>query len=90
MRVIYVVQGAKAGTGPFWTALIRLAVLTAAGLALLALILIGLLIVLPLVLVGGVALLFYVRRRLRQAQSRRHPRDGVIDAEYTVVDHRHG
>jgi hypothetical protein len=36
-------------------------------------------------LVGGIALSFYLRRRLRQAQ-RKQPRDGVIDAEYTVIE----
>jgi cytochrome bd-type quinol oxidase subunit 2 len=48
--------------------------------------LIGFFIVLPLVLAGGIASYFYLRRRLRQAQHR--PRDGVIDAEYTVIERR--
>jgi hypothetical protein len=42
--------------------------------------------VLPLLLAGGIASYFYLRRRLRQAQHR--SRDGVIDAEYTVIDRR--
>jgi Flp pilus assembly protein TadB len=54
---------------------------------LLAIILIGLFIVLPVMLIGGIALSFYLLRRLRRAQ-RRPPGDGVIDAEYTVIEHR--
>jgi hypothetical protein len=48
--------------------------------------LIGFFVVLPLVLAGGAASYFYLRRRLRQAQHR--SRDSVIDAEYTVIDRR--
>jgi Flp pilus assembly protein TadB len=66
--------------------MLRLAVLISAALALLAITLVGLFVVLPLLIVGGIGLHFYLRHRLRQA--RRHPADGVIDAEYTVVDHR--
>jgi cytochrome bd-type quinol oxidase subunit 2 len=58
----------------------------AAGVALLVVMLIGFFVVLPLVLAGGIASYFYLRRRLRQAQHR--SRDGVIDAEYTVIDRR--
>ena len=64
----------------------RLMVLAAAGVALLAVMLIGLFVVLPLLLAGGIASYIYLRRRLRQAQHR--SRDGVIDAEYTVIDRR--
>ena len=66
--------------------MITLLVLTAAGVALLAVLLIGFFVVLPLVLAGGIASYFYLRRRLRQAQHR--SRDSVIDAEYTVIDRR--
>jgi cytochrome bd-type quinol oxidase subunit 2 len=66
--------------------MIRLMVLAAAGVALLVVMLIGFFVVLPLVLAGGIASYFYLRRRLRQAPHR--SRDGVIDAEYTVIDHR--
>jgi hypothetical protein len=48
--------------------------------------LVSLFIVLPVMLIGGVALHFYLRRRLRQARQRSW--DGVIDAEYTVVERR--
>jgi cytochrome bd-type quinol oxidase subunit 2 len=61
-------------------------VLAAAGVALLAVMLIGFFVVLPLVLAGGIASYFYLRRRLRHAQRR--SRDGAIDTEYTVIDRR--
>jgi len=79
-------QAAPASTrsGGFLSILIRLALLAAAGIALLILVLVGFLVVFPLVLVGGVASYFYVRRRMRQARQR--SRDGVIDAEYTIID----
>jgi membrane protein implicated in regulation of membrane protease activity len=77
---------ASTPSGRLLPTVIRLMVLTAAGVALLAVMLIGFFIVLPLVLAGGIASYFYLRRRLRQAQHR--PRDGVIDAEYTVIERR--
>jgi Flp pilus assembly protein TadB len=86
MRVIYTSRPHRAGPGRLWGAMLRLAVLISAALALLAITLVGLFVVLPLLLVGGMALHFYLRRRLQQPRQR--PADGVIDAEYTVVDHR--
>jgi Flp pilus assembly protein TadB len=77
---------ASTPSGRLLPTVIRLMVLTAAGLASLAVLLISFFVVLPLVLAGGVASYFYLRRRLRQAQHR--SRDGVIDAEYTVIDRR--
>ena len=88
MRVIYASRSDKAGPRQVWSVMIKLALLILAAAALLAITLIGLFIVLPLMLVGGIALHFYVRRRLRQAQQRRQRRDGVIDAEYTIIEHR--
>ena len=88
MQRIHTKQGTNTGAGRFWRSMIRLSVLVAAGLALLTITLIGLFVVLPLVLVGSIALYLYVRRRLRQFQAGQRPRDGVIDAEYTVIDHR--
>ncbi len=73
-------------SGRLLTAVLRVLILAAAGVALLAVMLIGFFVVLPLVLAGGIALYFYLRGRLRQAQHR--SRDGEIDAEYTVIDHR--
>lgn len=85
MRMSYAYQGAKAGPDWLWGTMIRLVVIILAAAALLAITLIGLFIVLPLMLVGGIALHFYLRRRIRQAQWRQ-PEDGVIDAEYTVIE----
>lgn len=73
-------------SGRLLPTVIRLMVLAAAGVALLVVMLIGFFVVLPLVLAGGIASYFYLRRHLRQAQRR--SRDGVIDAEYTVIDRR--
>jgi membrane protein implicated in regulation of membrane protease activity len=65
---------------------IRLAVVLAVGAALVVMAFVGLFVVLPLMLVAGIASYFYLRRRVRQAQQR--SRDEVIDAEYTIIDHR--
>ncbi len=73
-------------SGRLLTAVLRVLIVTAAGVALMAVMLIGLFVVLPLVLAGGIASYFYLRRRLRQAQHR--SRDSVIDAEYTVIDRK--
>ena len=73
-------------SGRLLATVIRLTVLIAAGVALLAVMLIGFFVLLPLLLAGGIASYFYLRRRLRQAQHR--SRDGVIDAEYTVIERR--
>ena len=64
----------------------RVAIALAVGIALMATILVGLFVVLPLLLLGGAASYFYLRRRMRRA--RRHAPDDVIDAEYTVIDRR--
>jgi hypothetical protein len=39
-----------------------------------------------MMVVGGIASYFYLRRRVHQAQQR--SQSGVIDAEYTVIDRR--
>ncbi|KFG66547.1 hypothetical protein [Microvirga sp. BSC39] len=85
MRMNYAGHGIKASTNRFWGGFTRLIVLACAAAALLAVLPIGLFVVLPLMLAGGIALHFYLRRRMRQAQQR--PKDGVIDAEYTIVEH---
>ncbi|MGO4524149.1 hypothetical protein AB4097_04720 [Microvirga sp. 2MCAF35] len=74
-------------SGGFLSVLVRLLAVAAAGIAILAIVLVGLFIVLPLLLAGGVALHFYLRRRVRRTQTRPQP-DGIIDAEYTVVERR--
>jgi membrane protein implicated in regulation of membrane protease activity len=73
-------------SGGFLSILVRMVAVAAAGVALLAMMLIGLFVVLPLLLAGGTALYFYLRRRVRRARNR--PQDDVIDAEYTVIDRR--
>ena len=81
-------------SGGILTILVRILAVAAAGIALLAIMLIGLFVLLPLMLAGGAAMYFYLRRRVRQvrprpqnrAQSR--PQDDVIDAEYTVIERR--
>jgi Flp pilus assembly protein TadB len=86
MQMNYAGRSAKIGLGRIWPPLLRLAGLLLAGAALLAIMLVSLFIVLPVMLIGGVALHFYLRRRLRQTRQRSW--GGVIDAEYTVVERR--
>lgn len=86
MYMDYAGRSAKIGSGRIWAPLLRLAGLLLAGAALLAIMLVSLFLVLPVMLIGGVALHFYLRRRLRQARQRSW--EGVIDAEYTVVERR--
>ena len=88
MQRIHTNRATSIGGGRFWRSMIRLVVLAAAGLALLTITLIGLFVVLPLVLVGSIALYLYARRRLRQFQAGQRSRDSVIDVEYTVINHR--
>ena len=67
----------------------RVAIALAVGTALLAMILVGLFVILPLLLLGGAASYFYLRRRMRQMRpAPRRPPDDIIDAEYTIIDHR--
>ncbi|MBJ6127477.1 hypothetical protein [Microvirga splendida] len=89
MQMHYADRSATTGSGRVWDPLSRLAGLLLAGAVLLAVILVGLFVVLPIMLVGSIALSFCLRRRLRRAQ-RGQPEDGVIDAEYTVVERRLG
>jgi Flp pilus assembly protein TadB len=79
-------RSAKIGSGWIWGLIMRLAGLLLAGVALLAILVVGLLFLLPLVLIGGIILHLYLRRRLHRARQRSW--DGVIDAEYTVVERR--
>ncbi|HEU6441425.1 MAG TPA: hypothetical protein VFF38_03635 [Microvirga sp.] len=72
-------------SGLLGTAL-RLALLAAIGLALVAVVVIGFLVVLPLMLIGGIVSYVYLRRRVRRA--RQQATSDVIDAEYTVIDRR--
>jgi Flp pilus assembly protein TadB len=79
-------RSAKIGSGRIWGLIMRLAGLFLAGVALLAILVVGLFFLLPLMLIGGIALYFYLRRRLRQARQRSW--DGAIDAECTVIERR--
>jgi hypothetical protein len=83
------IGAAKARSRGLLPTVARVAIALAAGIALLAMTLVGLFIVLPLLLLGAAASYFYLRRRMRQVRPapRRAP-DDVIDAEYTVIDHR--
>jgi len=81
-------------SSPLWGSPIRTILLVLVGLALMAFAFFTLAILLPIALVAGIVLHFYLRRRLRQAQrqARSHPRgpaqDGVIEVEYTVIERR--
>ncbi len=79
-------RSARFGSGRIWGLIMRLAGLFLAGVALLAILVVGLFFVLPVMLIGGIALHFYLRRCLRQARQRSW--DGAIDAEYTVIEVR--
>ncbi|WP_262269220.1 hypothetical protein [Microvirga yunnanensis] len=70
--------------GGVLSVLVRVLAVAAAGIALVAMMLIGLFVLLPLLLAGGTALYLHLRRRARQNRDRRA--DGVIDAEYTIID----
>jgi Flp pilus assembly protein TadB len=85
MRIIYASPDNRAGSAGLWGAMIKLALLITTVAIVLAIALIGLFIVLPLLLVGGVALHVYLRYRLRHVQ-RRKPKDDVIDAEYKIIE----
>ncbi|WP_114944555.1 hypothetical protein [Microvirga calopogonii] len=85
--VVFRTQTTASRGGGFLSLLVRLLAVAAAGIAMLAILLVGIFVVLPLVLAGGAALYFYLRRRVRPAQPPR-PQDGIIDAEYTIVERR--
>lgn len=76
----------NARSGGLLSILVRILATAAAGIALLAMILIGLFVLLPLLLAGGAALYIYLRRRVRRARNR--PQDDVIDVDYTIIEHR--
>ncbi len=67
----------------FWPLALRLVLISLVMLAILVTALTAFLILLPIAVIGGVALTFYVRRRLRRAAAR-HP--AVIEADYTVIE----
>jgi hypothetical protein len=80
---------------PLWGSPIRMILLVLAGLAVMAFAFFTIAILLPIALVAGIALHFYVRHRLRRAQrqgrsphARGSVRDDVIEVEYTVIERR--
>lgn len=87
MQMDYAGRSAKIGSGRRWASMKRLAGLILAEATLLAILVVGLFFVLLVMLIGGNALHFYLRSRLRQARQRQ-PSEGVIVAEYTVIEPR--
>src|SRR5690348_12034107 len=85
-RITYAFRTLPAGG--FWRTALRLAILSAAAVAVLALALTTVMIVLPILLIGGVVLHYYLRRKFRLFSPRARARgeDNVIDAEYRVVE----
>lgn len=75
---------------PLWASPIRTILLVLLGLALMAFAFFTLAILLPIALVGGIALHFYLRHRMRKAmrQGRPNGQNDVIEVEYTVVQRR--
>ncbi len=91
MRTIYLIRpnGAQP-KGPL-SAMIRFALGLVALAVLLTVALVGLVVILPLMLIGGAIFYVYIRRKLRQAQQQHRQRqadDGIIDAEYTIIERR--
>jgi membrane protein implicated in regulation of membrane protease activity len=91
MRTIYFIR--PDGTQP--KALLSMLVRFALGLVALAVLLtvalIGMVVVLPLMIIGGVIFAVYLRRKLGQVHRQHRQRqadDGIIDAEYTIVERR--
>jgi uncharacterized membrane protein len=84
MRMIYLTHAARTGPRRPWNTIAKLIMGFAAAAALLIIALVGLIVVLPLVLLSGLAMYAYLRRKLRR--ERRKTNDDVIDAEYTVVE----
>lgn len=71
----------------FWAVAARAAILIVSVVIVAVAAFTALVVVIPLALVAGLALHFYIRRRLRQAAQRRTPSEGpVIEGEYVVVD----
>jgi uncharacterized membrane protein len=70
----------------FWSIMLKLALLTALVLAILLVAFAMFLVVLPVVLLGGLALHLYLRRKLRHMRRQASSGRVVIDAEYTVIE----
>jgi hypothetical protein len=70
----------------FWSIMLKLALLTALVLAILLAAFAMFLVVLPSVLLSGLALHLYLRRKLRHMRRQASSGRVVIDAEYTVIE----
>jgi Flp pilus assembly protein TadB len=91
MRTIYFIRPNGAQPKGALSTLVRFALGIVALAVLLTVALVGLVVVLPLMLLGGAIFYAYIRRKLRQAQQQHRQRqadDGIIDAEYTIVERR--
>jgi Flp pilus assembly protein TadB len=88
MRTIYLIRPDRAQPKGPLGALVRFALGIAALAVLLTIAVVGLVVVLPVMLVGGIVFYVYIRRKLRQAQKQHQANDGIIDAEYTIVERR--
>lgn len=86
MRMIYLTHSARTGPRQPWNVIAKLMMGLAAAAALLVIALVGLIVVLPLALLSGLAMYAHLRRRLR-TEKRKTDYD-VIDAEYTIVERR--
>ena len=70
----------------FWSTMLKLALLTASVLTLLLVAFAMFLVVLPVALLGELALHLYLRRKLRHMRRQASSGRVVIDAEYTVIE----
>lgn len=88
MRTIYLIRPDRAQPKGPLSALVRFTLGIVAAAVLLAAALVGLVVILPLMILGGIVFYVYIRRKLRQAQKQHQANDGIIDAEYTIVERR--
>ena len=70
----------------FWSIMLKLALLTALVLTILLVAFAMFLVVLPFVLLGGLALHLYLRHKLRHVRRQTSSRLDVIDGDYTVIE----
>jgi hypothetical protein len=70
----------------FWSTMLKLALLAALILTIFLIAFATFLVVLPFVLLGGLVLHLYLRRKLRHLRRQASSGRVVIDAEYTVIE----
>jgi hypothetical protein len=85
------------GSRPFWTLVLRLSLLAAAAVAALVFLVATLVVVVPVLVLSGLALHLYLRRRLSRTprpptafdqRDRAYSRGETIEVEYTVIERR--